>query len=163
MVPVLGLWAQRADVLFITIDLPNTKNVKLKLEPEGKFYFSATVGSQNLPYEIDINLHDKVKVNAFEGRGKTPMFVKCDWDKWVDEDEQDEKAGADMDFGDIDFSLKQGDHGSRPNALRTWKGKLADINLSTIVPYASKDGVKRVQNITCDTLGVGEFPASFSL
>ncbi|KAI3680252.1 hypothetical protein L2E82_21337 [Cichorium intybus] len=122
-------WAQRADVLFITIDLPDAKNVKLKLEPEGKFYFSATAGAENLPYEIDINLHDKVDVNESKAsvgsrtivylikkeeskwwnrllkeEGKTPVFVKCDWDKWVDEDEQDEKAGADMDFGDIDFS-----------------------------------------------------------
>nr|GEU53249.1 HSP20-like chaperone [Tanacetum cinerariifolium] len=27
-------WAQRADVIFITIDLPDAKDVKLKLEPE---------------------------------------------------------------------------------------------------------------------------------
>ncbi|KAI3762047.1 hypothetical protein L1987_52470 [Smallanthus sonchifolius] len=33
------------------------------------------------------------------------MFVKVDWDKWVDEDEKDEKGGADMDFGDVDFSV----------------------------------------------------------
>ncbi|KAI3757440.1 hypothetical protein L6452_04977 [Arctium lappa] len=122
-------WAQRADVLFITIDLPDAKDVKLKLEPEGKFYFSATAGADNLPYEIDINLHDKVDVKESKAsvgsrnivylikkeeskwwnrllkqEGKTPVFVKVDWDKWVDEDEQDEKAGADMDFGDMDFS-----------------------------------------------------------
>ncbi|KAL7584076.1 hypothetical protein Lser_V15G43035 [Lactuca serriola] len=122
-------WAQRADVLFITIDLPDAKNVKLKLEPEGKFYFSATAGAENLPYEININLHDKVDVDKSKAsvgprtivylikkeeskwwnrllkeEGKTPMFVKCDWDKWLDEDEQEEKVGGDMDFGDIDFS-----------------------------------------------------------
>ncbi|KAL7584041.1 co-chaperone protein p23-1 [Lactuca sativa] len=122
-------WAQRADVLFITIDLPDAKNVKLKLEPEGKFYFSATAGAENLAYEIDINLHDKVDVNESKAsvgprtivylikkeeskwwnrllkeEGKTPMFVKCDWDKWVDEDEQEENGGGDMEFGDMDFS-----------------------------------------------------------
>ncbi|XP_076916285.1 co-chaperone protein p23-1-like [Bidens hawaiensis] len=122
-------WAQRADVLFITIDLPDAKDVKLKLEPEGKFYFSATAGADNLPYEIDIELHDKVNVNESKAsvgsrtilylinkeeskwwnrllkqEGKTPTFVKVDWDKWVDEDEQDENVGADMDFGDVDFS-----------------------------------------------------------
>ncbi|GKA39644.1 sphinganine C4-monooxygenase 1-like protein, partial [Tanacetum coccineum] len=120
-------WAQRADVIFITIDLPDAKDVKFKLEPEGKFYFSATAGADNVPYEIDVNLHDKVDVNESKSsvgsrtivylikkeeskwwnrllkqEGKTPPFVKVDWDKWVDEDEQDEKA--DMDFGDIDFS-----------------------------------------------------------
>ncbi|GJZ39497.1 HSP20-like chaperone, partial [Tanacetum coccineum] len=109
-------WAQRADVLFITIDLPDAKDVKLKLEPEGKLYFSATAGADNVPYEIDVNLHDKVDVNESKSsvgsrnivylikkeenkwwnrllkqEGKTPAFVKADWDKWVDEDEQDEK------------------------------------------------------------------------
>ncbi|XP_020518018.1 uncharacterized protein OsI_027940-like, partial [Amborella trichopoda] len=34
-------------------------------------------------------------------QGKPPIFLKVDWDKWIDED--DEK-GADMDFGDMDFS-----------------------------------------------------------
>ncbi|GJW89736.1 HSP20-like chaperone [Tanacetum coccineum] len=122
-------WAQRADVIFITVDLPDAKDVKLKLEPEGKFYFSATAGADNVPYEIGVNLHDKVDVNESKSsagsrsivylikkeeskwwnrllnqEGKTPAFVKVDWDKWVDEDEQDEKAAADMDFGDIDFS-----------------------------------------------------------
>ncbi|PWA52268.1 Fatty acid hydroxylase [Artemisia annua] len=86
-------------------------------------------GADNVPYEIDIDLHDKVDVNESKSsvgsrnifylikkeeskwwsrllkqEGKTPVFVKVDWDKWVDEDEQDEKAAADMDFGDMDFS-----------------------------------------------------------
>nr|XP_043618449.1 co-chaperone protein p23-1-like [Erigeron canadensis] len=122
-------WAQRADVVFITIDLPDAKDVNLKLEPEGGFYFSATAGADSAPYEIDINLHDKVDVNESKSSvgsrsivylikkeeskwwnrllkaGKSPTFIKVDWDKWVDEDDdQDEKAGADMDFGDFDFS-----------------------------------------------------------
>lgn len=122
-------WAQRDDLLFITIDLPDAKDVKLKLEPEGKFYFSATSGADNIPYEIDIYLYDKVDVNESKAsigsrnivylvkkeeskwwsrllkqEGRTPVFIKADWDKWVDEDEQDEKAGPDMDFDDVNFS-----------------------------------------------------------
>ncbi|KAL0286235.1 UNVERIFIED_CONTAM: Co-chaperone protein p23-1 [Sesamum calycinum] len=122
-------WAQRSDKLFITVELPDAKNVKLNLDPEGKFFFSATSGADNTPYEIDIDLYDKVDVNeskaSFTSRnicylvkkaenkwwsrllkqeGKPPVFVKVDWDKWVDEDEQDEKSGGDMDFGDFDFS-----------------------------------------------------------
>ncbi|CAA3028142.1 Hypothetical predicted protein [Olea europaea subsp. europaea] len=123
-------WAQRSDKLFITVELPDAKNVKLNLEPEGKFFFSATSGANNVPYEIDIDLYDKVDVNeskaSFMSRnicylvkkaeskwwsrllkqeGKPPVFIKVDWDKWIDEDEQDEKPGTDMDFGDIDFSV----------------------------------------------------------
>ncbi|KAK4434146.1 Co-chaperone protein p23-1 [Sesamum alatum] len=122
-------WAQRSDKLFITVELPDAKNVKLNLDPEGKFFFSATSGADNTPYEIDIDLYDKVDANeskaSFTSRnicylvkkaenkwwsrllkqeGKPPVFVKVDWDKWVDEDEQDDKPGGDMDFGDFDFS-----------------------------------------------------------
>ncbi|GKB37246.1 HSP20-like chaperone [Tanacetum coccineum] len=100
-------WAQRTDVIFITIDLPDAKDVKFKLEPDGKFYFSATAGADNVPYEIDVNHHDKVDVNESKSsvgsrsivylikkeeskwwnrllkqEGRTLAFVKVDWDKW---------------------------------------------------------------------------------
>ncbi|XP_019052642.1 PREDICTED: uncharacterized protein OsI_027940-like isoform X2 [Nelumbo nucifera] len=120
-------WAQRSDKIYLTVDLPDAKDVKLKLEPEGKFIFSAT--KDNLPYEVDIDLHDKVNVEESKvsigvrsivyviekaekkwwGRllkqeGKPPVFLKVDWDKWVDEEDENEKAG--MDFDDMDFSKR---------------------------------------------------------
>ncbi|KAI7742223.1 hypothetical protein M8C21_013133 [Ambrosia artemisiifolia] len=126
--PILK-WAQRDDLVYITIELPDAKDVKLKLEPEGKFHFSATCGADNIPYEIDINLNDKVDVNESKAsvgsrnilylvkkeeskwwsrlvkeEGRTPAFIKVDWNKWVDEDEQDEKAGPDMEYDDVNFS-----------------------------------------------------------
>ncbi|KAL5779005.1 hypothetical protein ACOSQ2_009742 [Xanthoceras sorbifolium] len=124
-------WAQRSDKVYITIDLPDAQDVKLKLEPEGKFLFSATSGADKIPYEVDIDLFDKVDVNESKAsaglrnicylvkkaenkwwsrlvkqEGKPPVFLKVDWDKWVDEDEEteDKPGGADMDFGDFDFS-----------------------------------------------------------
>ncbi|KAL4581852.1 hypothetical protein LXL04_006386 [Taraxacum kok-saghyz] len=122
-------WAQRDDLVYITIDLPHAKNVNLKLTPEGKFYFSATSGPDSTPYEIDINLYDNVNVDESKANvgsrnvmyivkkeeskwwnrllkqeGRTPAFVKVDWNKWVDEDEPDEKAGPDMDYDDVNFS-----------------------------------------------------------
>lgn len=57
-------WAQRTDRVYITIDLPDAQDVKLKLEPEGKFFFSATSGPDKIPYEVDIDLYDKVDVNV---------------------------------------------------------------------------------------------------
>ncbi|KAF8377222.1 hypothetical protein HHK36_030596 [Tetracentron sinense] len=118
-------WAQRSDKLFISIELPDAKDVKLKLDPEGKFFFSATSGADKIPYEIEIDLYDKVDVNESKAsvglrnicylvkkaeekwwsrllkqEGKPPVFLKVDWDKWVDEDEEQEhNFGADMDFG----------------------------------------------------------------
>ncbi|TXG53209.1 hypothetical protein EZV62_022378 [Acer yangbiense] len=125
-------WAQRSDKVYITIDLPDAQDVKFKLEPEGKFLFSATSGADKIPYEVDIDLFDKVDVNESKAsvglrnicylvekaenkwwsrllkqEGKPPVFLKVDWDKWVDEDEEteeDKPAAADMDFGDFDFS-----------------------------------------------------------
>ncbi|XP_076900562.1 co-chaperone protein p23-1-like isoform X2 [Bidens hawaiensis] len=126
--PILK-WAQRDDLVYITIDLPDAKDVKLKLEPDGKFYFSATSGTDNIPYEIDINLYDKVDANESKAsvgsrnvmylvkkeeskwwarlikqEGRTPVFIKVDLIKWVDKDEQDEQAGPDMELDDVNFS-----------------------------------------------------------
>lgn len=50
--------------MFITVELPDAQNVKLKLEPEGKFYFSATAGVEKIPYEVDIDLFDKIDVDV---------------------------------------------------------------------------------------------------
>ncbi|KAK6938226.1 CS domain, partial [Dillenia turbinata] len=123
-------WAQRSDKVFLTIDLPDARDVKLELEPEGRFFFSATTGPCKVPYEIDFDLFDKVDVNEskvsigmrnicylvkkaeekwwsrlLKQEGKPPLFLKVDWDKWVDEDEEPEgTSGANMDFGDMDFS-----------------------------------------------------------
>ncbi|KAK7279764.1 hypothetical protein RJT34_24821 [Clitoria ternatea] len=124
-------WAQRSDELYITVELPDAKDVKLVLEPEGKFYFSATAGAEKVPYEVNIDLFDKVDVNDSKASvgsrnifyivrktenkwwsrllkqgGKPPVFLKVDWDKWIDEDEEqeDNKPVTDMDFGNFDLS-----------------------------------------------------------
>ncbi|CAM8983150.1 unnamed protein product [Rhodiola kirilowii] len=121
-------WAQRPDKVYITIDLPDAKDVKLKLEPEGKFSFSAISGGDKLLYEIDFGLYDKVDVKESKANiglrnicylvkkaeekwwsrllkqeGKPPIYLKVDWEKWIDEDEEPE-VEQDMDFGEIDFS-----------------------------------------------------------
>lgn len=44
------------------------------------------------------------------GDGKAPHYVKVDWDKWVDEDDEPEAGPGDMDFNNMDFS-KFGDMG----------------------------------------------------
>ncbi|XP_061345172.1 co-chaperone protein p23-1-like [Gastrolobium bilobum] len=124
-------WAQRSDELYITVELPDAQDLKVVLEPEGKFYFSATAGAEKIPYEVNIDLFDKVDVNNSKASvgarnifylvkktenkwwdrllkqgGKPPVFLKVDWDKWVDEDEEqeDNKPATDTDFGDFDFS-----------------------------------------------------------
>ncbi|KAJ0111796.1 hypothetical protein Patl1_01014 [Pistacia atlantica] len=120
-------WAQRADKVFITVLLPDSKNAKVNLEPEGVFTFSASAGAENNLYEIKLDLFDKVNVEEskinigvrsifcilekaekgwwkklLRGDGKTPHYIKVDWDKWVDEDE--DNGVGDLDLGGMDFS-----------------------------------------------------------
>lgn len=57
-------WAQRSDKVYITVELPDAEDVKLKLEPQGKFFFSATGGASKTKYEVDLDLFDSVDVNV---------------------------------------------------------------------------------------------------
>ncbi|KAF2314994.1 hypothetical protein GH714_037476 [Hevea brasiliensis] len=122
-------WAQRVDKVFITVLLPDAKNAKVNLEPEGVFTFSASAGAEDHLYELKLELHDKVNVEEskinigvrsifcilekaekgwwkklFRGDGKPPHYLKVDWDKWVDEDEDDGGLGNNFDMGGMDFS-----------------------------------------------------------
>ncbi|KAL2334986.1 hypothetical protein Fmac_016199 [Flemingia macrophylla] len=126
-------WAQRSDVLYITVELADANDVKLKLKPEGKFYFSATAGAEKIHYELDIDLFDKINVNNSKARASsrnicclvkkaknkwwrsllkyfsplTTNFLRKGWGKWVDEHKSKSKiiSFSETDFGDIDFSM----------------------------------------------------------
>ncbi|XP_071716499.1 uncharacterized protein OsI_027940-like [Rutidosis leptorrhynchoides] len=125
-------WAQREDKLFITVVLADTKDAKVDLAPEGVFTFTAKAGQHE--YDLKLELFDKVNVEESKisigersifcilekaepkwwnkllgGDAKTPHYVKVDWDKWVDEDD-DAGPAADLDMGGMDFS-KFGDMG----------------------------------------------------
>ena len=58
------VWAQRSEQIFITIELPDAKDPKVKLEPDGKFIFSAQAGSSDDLFEIELELLDKVDVEV---------------------------------------------------------------------------------------------------
>ncbi|CAN6969779.1 unnamed protein product [Brassica rapa subsp. trilocularis] len=63
-------------------------------------------------YFYKVELHDKVNVeperwNKLVRGGKAPHYVKVDWDKWVDEDDEGSAGAGDMDMGGMggmDFS-----------------------------------------------------------
>ncbi|KAL0418833.1 UNVERIFIED_CONTAM: putative protein OsI [Sesamum radiatum] len=105
-------WAEREDKVYLTVLLPDAKNAKVNVDPEGTFTFSATAGTDNNLYELKLDLLEKVNVeeckinigvrNIFcvlekaekkwwekllRGNEKAPHYVKVDWDKWVDEDD----------------------------------------------------------------------------
>ncbi|XP_020239803.1 uncharacterized protein OsI_027940 [Cajanus cajan] len=121
-------WAQRLDKVYVTVQLADSKNAKVDLTPDGVFTFSANAGAQDHLYELKLELFDKVnveesKINVgvrsifcvvqkaekgwwkrlLHAEGKPPHYVKVDWDKWVDENEDEEGLG-DLDLGGMDFS-----------------------------------------------------------
>lgn len=127
-------WAQRADKVYVTIQLPDSKNAKVNLTPDGVLTFSATAGAEDHLYELQLPLFDKVnveesKINVgvrgifcvvqkaedewwkrlLKAEGKPPHYVKVDWDKWVDEDEDEDAGLGDLDLGGMDFSQFEGD------------------------------------------------------
>ncbi|KAI3449494.1 hypothetical protein Pfo_006159 [Paulownia fortunei] len=127
-------WAEREEKIYLTVLLPDAKNPKVNVDPNGAFTFSATAGTDNNIYELKLDLLDKVDVeeskinigvrNIFcvlekaekkwwkkllRGDEKAPHYVKVDWDKWVDEDD-DTGGPGDLDLGGMDFS-KFGDMG----------------------------------------------------
>ncbi|KAI9082498.1 hypothetical protein K1719_035367 [Acacia pycnantha] len=122
-------WAQRVDKVYITVQLPDAKNAKVDLTPDGIFTFSGSAGAKDQLYESKLELFDKVNVeeskinigvrNIFcvvqkaengwwkkllRGEGKVPHYVKVDWDKWVDEDDDNGGGLGDLDLGGMDFS-----------------------------------------------------------
>lgn len=57
-------WAQRKDKVFLTVLLPDAKDAKVNLEPDGIFTFTAKAGAENHPYELKLELFDKVDVEV---------------------------------------------------------------------------------------------------
>lgn len=139
------LWAQRSDKVYLTVELLDAKNPQVKLESEGRFSFSATVGANDQKFETDLELFAAIDVSKsavnkgqrhttlvlekaesgwwsrlLKAEGKAPKFVKVDWNKWVDEDEEDEAPAMDNNFdmgamggmgggmGGMDFSALSG-------------------------------------------------------
>ncbi|CAN6439903.1 unnamed protein product [Victoria cruziana] len=106
------LWAQRSDKVFLTIALPDAKNVSVKAEASGLFSFSA-LGIHDESFDFTLELYgaiipenNKVSIGlrnilciiAKEQKGwwkrlvkldGKPPFIKVDWNRWCDEDEEE--------------------------------------------------------------------------
>lgn len=120
------LWAQRKDVLYVTIDVQDCTAPKVKLDDtegsESKTLKFSGVLTDSSTVEVQLELHkdvdsSKTKVSA-TGRhvvlvipkikeefwprltkDKPPRFVSIDWSKWVDEDDEDDDDRPAFDMG----------------------------------------------------------------
>ncbi|KAG5416561.1 hypothetical protein IGI04_004128, partial [Brassica rapa subsp. trilocularis] len=105
------LWAQRSDKVYLTVALPDAKDISVKCEPQGLFTFSA-LGAQGKLFEFSLELYGKVVPEYRKNVGlrniifsiqkeerswwprilkseeKPAPYIKVDWNKWCDEDEE---------------------------------------------------------------------------
>ena len=111
------LWAQRADSVFITVDVAAAEDVKYEVgeqtlsvsckNPEGKQYaceikFFKELDKEGCKFAQTrlITFFLKKKEEGWWDKlqdGSKLNFVKCDWNKWKDEDDDDAGEGFDMD------------------------------------------------------------------
>ncbi|PSS01676.1 HSP20-like chaperone protein [Actinidia chinensis var. chinensis] len=114
------LWAQRSDKVYLTIALPDAKDISVKCEPQGLFSFSAR-GVQGESFDFTMELYGKIvpegcKSNVglrniicsiqkeekgwwkriLKSEEKPAPYIKVDWNKWCDEDDE-ESTSSDFD------------------------------------------------------------------
>ncbi|WOK91744.1 hypothetical protein Cni_G00435 [Canna indica] len=112
------LWAQRSDKIYLTISLPDAKDVSVESEPQGVFRFSA-VSAQGEQFDFSLELYDSILPGAsktnigmrniicsikkekkgwwkrlLQSEEKPAPYIKVDWNKWCDEDEESDIADS---------------------------------------------------------------------
>lgn len=110
------MWAQREDVLFVTICLEDCKDPTIKIEPE-MIYFKGIGGTEQKMHEVTINLYNEIDVTKTVQhlRGRTLELIltkkemgpfwprltkekmkvhwlKSDFNKWKDENDSDDEV-----------------------------------------------------------------------
>lgn len=137
-------WAQRADQVFITIELADCSDIKTDIdEANQKLIFGATVTKDGVTtnYALDLELFEPiVKAGSkWNTKGRNVIFsvekkdkeadewwprltkekgknplITIDWAKWKDQDEEDEGAGGDDPMAGMDMNAFGGGMGGMP-------------------------------------------------
>ncbi|KAB1223355.1 hypothetical protein CJ030_MR2G028950 [Morella rubra] len=128
------LWAQRSDKVYLTVVLPDAKDVSVKCESQGLFSFSAQ-GLRGESIDFSLKLHGSIvpegcrtKVGLrnilcsiqkeqkawwkrlLKSEEKPAPYLKVDWNKWCDEDE--EESTSDLASDDDETAYVGQDDGS---------------------------------------------------
>nr|GMD85523.1 co-chaperone protein P23-2 [Ipomoea batatas] len=117
------LWAQRSDMVYLTVSLPDAKDISVTPEAAGLFAFSA-VGAQGESFSFSLQLYGNIVPQAcktniglrnilcsiqkeqkslwprlLKSEEKRAPYIKVDWNKWCDEDDEESSDVAlDDDF-----------------------------------------------------------------
>ncbi|XP_028766853.1 co-chaperone protein p23-2 [Neltuma alba] len=120
------LWAQRSDKVYLTVALPDAKDVSVKCEPQGLFSFSAK-GVQGESYKFGLELYGPIVAEGCKTKSglrnilcsiqkeqkgwwkrllkseeKPAPYLKVDWNRWCDEDDE-ESASDEESYDDARF------------------------------------------------------------
>merc|ERR1711981_1309276 len=130
-VPPMVMWAQRPNLIFLTLCLEDCKDPVIKVEPN-KLYFKGIGGPEKKVHELSIDffgevdpekskfaVRDRVIEFALERKESGPYWkrlvkqeqkqhwLKIDFNKWKDEDESDDEAGGGGGGQDLEEMMKQ--------------------------------------------------------
>ncbi|KAG2666395.1 hypothetical protein I3843_15G057300 [Carya illinoinensis] len=130
------LWAQRSDKVYLTVALPDAKDVFVKCEPQGLFSFVAQ-GLQDESFDFSLELYGpivpegcKTKVGLrnilcsiqkeqkgwwkrlLKSEEKPAPYIKVDWNKWCDEDEEESASDLASDDDTAEQDVGQDDGSS---------------------------------------------------
>jgi hypothetical protein len=126
-------WAQRKDCIYLTIDVFDVQNENIQLD-NNHLSFSGTRKGDNAHFAVDLSFYAPINASAskkcvtdrdisfvLEKETKDDEFwpalvatpsklIRIDFDKWVDEDAEDETPKPDMgDYSNFDFGNFGGD------------------------------------------------------
>lgn len=124
-VPPMVMWAQRPNLIFLTVCLEDCKDPEIKVDND-KLFFKSIGGPEKKMHELTINLfkevdpekskfavRDRVIEFALEKKDGGPYWkrlvkeekkqhwLKVDFNKWKDEDESDEEGGGGQDLEEM--------------------------------------------------------------
>ncbi|KAL9649679.1 hypothetical protein ABK040_003356 [Willaertia magna] len=162
-------WAQRTDRVYLSVEIPDATEVKVGIEEDGHIKVNARSGKEGQLYEFDTQLYDEISKEKSKWKTtgrlielniekkkpgefwprllKTEVkqrYISVDWDKWVDEDEEDEDqfdwhaSGGDvnepMDMNDfymnnqgMSFGQDEEQHGEEEEEEEEKKVDLSDL------------------------------------
>ncbi|KOC68824.1 Uncharacterized protein WH47_10812, partial [Habropoda laboriosa] len=137
------LWAQRRDIIYLTICLEDCKDPVINIEPQ-MIYFKGVGGTEQKMHELTINLYEEINpiLTQQKLRGRTleliltrkksgpywprltkektkAHWLKSDFNKWKDEDDSDDdadtKGGSDLEEMMRQMGGLGGSEGSKPH------------------------------------------------
>merc|ERR1712012_1385526 len=146
-VPPMVMWAQRPNLIFLTVCLEDCSKPEIKVESD-KLFFKGIGGPEKKQHELTINffkdtekskyaVRDRVIEFALEKKDSGPYWkrlvkeeqkqhwLKVDFNKWKDEDESDDEAGGGQDLEEM--MRQMGGLGGMPGGMGGMPGGMGGM------------------------------------